>query len=1783
MSAGWLFRRPSSPPRPSRPPKPSFSPGSPGLRRAAAALLLCLPLLGFGGAAQAQTSHQVTVVLTGEAHNTQPYVSGFEQNSGVRNRYVKVQMNPPRNTETQVRLCLGGTATRPTDYEFKNADLTDPNNPIVSTGLGIDAMGCLTVEFAANSGEEAYAISIVGDGFVERDETVTFQVSGHSSTPGDVTFPAGASFTHTIINEDVPGIEIAGRQELVTEGAVASFTVTADQAPLDDLDVSLTVTDAPGANFVATENEGTGKTVTIPAGMTSATYMVQTVADSVDEPSGPVTVTVNAGTGYTVDSPVLDTVSVKDDDGTNPVVSVSMSASATDERDGSHRDYPIVLSLSQPVSERVNVLVCFTGTASVGDMDFIPQLFDAPLPLTAPGPRQGCGSVFFSSGTTSRSSFTLRVFGDTKSEPHEDVVLTVRRHQSSPGSITTPTPIDVDISPAPFTFTIRNDDPPGASVTTPAPEISESQVIGGSTRVNFVRFNLDLTVPAKERLQVAYTYISPGGEQSGGLIIAKGDSSKLLWFETDVTRDGRRTHTLRLRPASSGRGDYVVISPREVQVTVTDIVAATPTVNLSVSNSGEATEGGSALTITATRSEANTSGAPLVIPIRVKPSGTTAQSADYTVGTSISIANNASSGTTTFMVTDDSVDEMDDETVVIELGALPAGTVAGTDNEISITIIDNDGGGAQVVPEITIARTSSATLTEGGSATFTVSADPPPSSALTVNLTVADAPGADYVASGNESGQTVTIPASTASATYILPTAGGATEDTDEPNGPVTVTVAASTTDPATYTVDNPSSATVTVNDDDPTAVELSLLDPSATEDSSTDPARISVRLRRGLRSGEILVVPLQFAGGTVNTDFTLALSGSPTGVTLSGSTVTFTGSAGGSATVASVELLASDDADTTDKTVTVSIPASSVTGNPRLTATGFGGRATGSRVGNGRITLVDDDGGGGDTQPPTNQSDPVLTLRGGSAVTEGTAARFTVIASPAPAGPLAVSISVEDAPGANFLAADVEGNDIWTLEGGEATRTFTIPTQADSIVEPSGPVTVTLRLHTSGGYTLDSQASATVTVNDDDDDTPPPATSAVASFAQASGSAAENAGTVDVTVPLTPAPASPLTLRYTVGGTATPGHDHDFTITNSGTVDVAAGASRVAIPVLITDNDKTEPAETVILTLTGGPGYTIGSPRTHTLTIEDDDTAGVELSVPALRLEEEGDTARYTVRLLSQPAAPVTVTITSRAPAGTTVTPQRLQFDAATWQRPQTVTVTAGPLGGAALTHQVASADPNYNTATLTRTLRVRVGEDLAGVAGAGAVRFARTHVGHVLDSITGRLTGAAAPGAQARVAGRAIELGGPAAGLDAGAARPAGGRDDQARGARADTRTLTTREVLAGTSFALTGEPGADGAVWSVWGRGAWARFDGRQAGVDARALAVDGEMTLGTLGVDRRWGRWLTGLALSHSLGDGTYDGTTAGTLESSMTMVTPWAAYAVTDRLRAWGALGYGQGRLTLTPEEGRALKADAATTMAAAGARGAVIAAPAAGGFSLAVTTDALWLRATSDQAGDGLELGASASQVSRLRLGLEGAWRHVFEEAGTLGTRLALGGRHDGGDAETGFGVELGGGVSWTNPAHGLTLRIDGRGLLAHDAAGFQDTGASAALGWAQDPATQRGPSLALRQEWGGAAAGGLDRLLTPETPGGAYSPSQAPRLTAEAAYGFPTFDGRFTGSPHLGYGVAGPARDYTVGWRLAPAGLGASDLSLGLLATRRESARVPATHQLGIELRGRW
>ena len=144
-----------------------------------------------------------------------------------------------------------------------------------------------------------------------------------------------------------------------------------------------------------------------------------------------------------------------------------------------------------------------------------------------------------------------------------------------------------------------------------------------------------------------------------------------------------------------------------------------------------------------------------------------------------------------------------------------------------------------------------------------------------------------------------------------------------------------------------------------------------------------------------------------MGTDFTLALSGTPTGVSRSGGTVTFTGSDAGSAAVATLVLSALSDADAEDETVTVTIREKSTDGEAVLTATGLDGGAadTGDgAIGSGVITLTD--------------VTPVVTIERTSdgIMAEGNTASFKVTANPAPAAPLTVNLMVTDAPYADFV-----------------------------------------------------------------------------------------------------------------------------------------------------------------------------------------------------------------------------------------------------------------------------------------------------------------------------------------------------------------------------------------------------------------------------------------------------------------------------------------------------------------------------------------------------------------------------------------------------------------------------------------------------------------------------------------------------------------------------------------------------------------------------------------------
>ena len=315
---------------------------------------------------------------------------------------------------------------------------------------------------------------------------------------------------------------------------------------------------------------------------------------------------------------------------------------------------------------------------------------------------------------------------------------------------------------------------------------------------------------------------------------------------------------------------------------------------------------------------------------------------------------------------------------------------------------------------------------------------------------------------------------------------------------------------------------------------------------------------------------------------------------------------------------------------------------------------------------------------------------------------------------------------------------------------------------------------------------------------------------------------------------------------------------------------------------------------------------------------------------------------------------------------------------------------------------------------------------------------------------------------------------------------------------------EALLGSSFYVEGgaQAAEGGGTWAAWGDVAATRFEG-----DANGLALDGDVVTGTLGLDRQWRALLVGIAFSRSSGEGAY-GPGAGTIASTLTSVHPYAQIRLADRAQLWGAAGWGRGGFEITPESGTALEADLTNRMGALGGR-AVLAG--GGALEVALRSDLLWTETSSDETAG---LAEAVGTASRGRLMLEGTGR-IQGLGGVVRPRIEGGVRYDGGDAETGRGFEVGGGLGWARGS--LMLEASGRVLVAHADASYEEWGYSGSLVYAPGA-----DGLGLQMRVGssaGAAASGVRSLWAAENAsglmrGGHGGMPLAQRFDAEIGYG---------------------------------------------------------------------
>ena len=509
-------------------------------------------------------------------------------------------------------------------------------------------------------------------------------------------------------------------------------------------------------------------------------------------------------------------------------------------------------------------------------------------------------------------------------------------------------------------------------------------------------------------------------------------------------------------------------------------------------------------------------------------------------------------------------------------------------------------------------------------------------------------------------------------------------------------------------------------------------------------------------------------------------------------------------------------------------------------------------------------------------------------------------------------------------------------------------------------------------------------------------------------------------------------------------------------------------------------------------------------------------------------------------------------------------------------LTLTGVAAGAAAVT--VTARDPHGGEAS--QTVIVTVTAVHADWVKAWAARFGRTVTGHVLDGVQERLRVAPRPGFQATLGGHQLggiseeasrelgdwQLGGPAAfqrELELLAAGRTDGQTSNGAPQQASSQQASTaRDLFTSSAFSLTvgnAEEGSSG-FGALWGRGAVSRFDGRDG-----PLSLTGEVATGMVGIDWISRRWRTGLALAMSRGIGGYSaGVNSGEIESKLTGLFPWVGYDVTDRVSVWATAGYGAGVLTFTPESAEAMTAELALSMVAAGARSELLKLRQLGGVMLALETDTRLTRTTTGAIA-GLE--ATAASVWQRRLGLEGS------RAVTLGGRLSLrpsvevGLRYDGGDAETGAGMDVGAGLGFSDSGTGLAVDVHVRTLLVHEAEGFSERGVAFSVSYDPTPSTPLGVSARVAPSWGGQAQSGVAALWGRETMAGMAhgGAAQGYRLNGEVGYGLPVA-GRFVGTPRVGFARSEHSRDYRVGYGLGVLETGSLHVEVGVDALRSES-----------------
>ena len=1600
----------------------------------------------------------------------------------------------------------GGTAASGTDYE--------PVEP-----------GELV--FAPGETAKTVSVVVVGDELDEPDETVELALS----EPRNAELATAAGLG-TIVDDDAEPVVSVGSPS-VEEGDFGAaptleYAVTLSAASA----LQVTVRYADGGGGTATsgtdyETVEPGELVFAP-GETAKTVSVVVVGDELDEPDE--TVELALSQPRNAELAAASGLGTIVDDDAGPVASVgSPSVEEGDFGAAPTLEYAVTLSAASALQVTVRYADGGGGTATSGT-DYEPV---------------ESGELVFAPGETVKT-VSVVVVGDELDEPDETVELALGE------------PRNAGLATAAGLGTIVDDDAePVVSVGSPSVEEGDF----GATSV----LEYAVTLSAASGRHVTVGYADGGGGtatsgtdyepvEPGELVFAPGETAKTVSVVVVGDELDEPDETVEL--ALSEPRNAELATAAGLGTIVDD--DAEPIVSVSSPSVEEGDFGAaSALEYAVTLSAA--SGRHVTVGYADGGGGTATSGTDYepVEPGELVFAPGETAKTVSVVVLGDKLDEPD-ETVELALGEPRNAVLATAAAAAGLgTIVDDDAE-----PIVSVSSPSVEEGDFGAAPTLEYAVTLSAASALQVTVKYADGGGGTAVSGTDyepvEPGELVFAPGETAKTVSVV-VVGDKLAEPDE-------TVELALSEPR-----NAELATAaglgTIVDDDAGPV-ASVGSPSVEEgDFGAAP---TLEYAVTLSAASALQVTVRYADGGGGT----ATSGTDYEPVEPGELVFAPGETAKTVSV----VVVGDELDEPDETVELAL---SEPRNAELaTAAGLG-------------TIVDDD------------AEPIVSVSSPSVEEGDFGAAPTLEYAVTLSAASALQVTVRYADGGGGTAAS--GTDYKPVESGElvfapgeTAKTVSVVVVGDELDEPDE--TVELALSEPENAVLAAAAAAAGLGTIVDDDAEPVVSVGSPSVEEGDFGAVP---TLEYAVTLSAASTRQVTVRYADGGGGTAASGTDYEPVEPGELAFAPGETAKTVSVIVLGDELDEPDETVELVLSQPRNAELAVASGLGTIVDDDAEPIVSVSSPSA---EEGDfgaasALEYAVTLSAASGRQVTVGYADggggTATSGTdyeTVEPGKLVFAPGETAKTVSVVVLGDKLDEPDETVELVLSEPE-NAVLAAAAAAAGLGTivdddvDLMPTFDASVPPQHYTEGDPVPPLVLPLAKGgdgplvyglapAPPPGITFDPGSRTLS-GTPSSGLESTPYEyTATDQDGDAatlsftitvvpRQTRIDRIERASRAILpvvarTWTDMAATAvEARVDHAESGTGVRiGAWGNGEYRQlSGGESHPVDWSGEIGGGGVALDAKLGpNFVAGVAATHL--EGWFDYTDVGgqenvegTYESRVTGLHPYLGWRAPNGSRLYGTVAWGRNDVAIKDDEA-GHQAGGGSLAALAVGGNVRLAGGSAGRTTLDVRGGAQGTRIGLESNGD--LLGALSLGVYRARLSLIGSHTFAFGSGASLRPSAELGLRRDGGDGQTGSGMEVGGKLAWT--ALGSRLRMEARAHALLDGPdGMQEWGAGGFL--ELDPgANGTGLSMKLAPSWGPAFSGVGQTWEQNPVAASPHRPPALPRqsrVEAEIGYGFPVgelgllqpfgavqpgggggashlyrFGGRFRARPDLGLGV---------------------------------------------------